>query len=289
MNHNFNCHQCRHRASSNELLRQHIAVEHNRYVNLPNWFMVGDSHLNTVDNRMVEKATKGKLFCPGSIHPKEGRAYWSTRQWPNAKFPDNNHTEMVPRLLSQRPFKGGIILAPGNDISNLVNFSEAEQYSMAEQSALNMVKVAERALENNSTLEKIVLIEYPPRADNVDLAWATEHANQALRKTVDRSRFRQQIGVGNMNKLKFSNKDEMVARFGPQNRNPRYDGIHFRGRQGKHIYTESIIAAVRATSSPKNTAGQQYKYVSPRNTVRQRNQQGILPTPTYNKFETLSN
>ena len=159
---------------------------------------------------------------------------------------------MVPRLLSQRPFKGGIILAPGNDISNLANFSEAEQYS---QSALNMVKVAERALENNSTLEKIVLVEYPPRADSVHLALATEHANQALRETVDRSRFRQQIGVGNMNKLKFSNKDEMVARFGPQNRNPRYDGIHFRGRQGKHI--ESNIAAVRATSSitePKHSS-----------------------------------
>ena len=152
-------------------------------------------------------------------------------------FPDNNHTEMVPRLLSQRPFKGGIILAPGNDISNLANSGRAEQYSMAEQSALIMVKVAERALENNSTLEKLVLVEYPPRADSVHLAQVTKHANQVLRETVDRSRFVQQIVVGNMNKLKFSNKDEMVARFGPQNRNPRYDGIHFRGKQGKYLYT----------------------------------------------------
>ena len=66
----YRCTQCDEVFKNQEQLKthistNHIAVEHNRYVNLPNWFMVGDSHLNTVDNRMVEKATKGKLFCPG--------------------------------------------------------------------------------------------------------------------------------------------------------------------------------------------------------------------------------
>ena len=139
---------CDHSASSKELLRQHIQIKHSKYVNLPNWFMIGDSHLNSVKPWMVEKATGGKLFCPGSIHPKEGRAYCSTRQWPNAKFPHNNHTDMVPRLLSQRPFKGGIILASGNDISNLAALDRNEQYTMAAQSARNMVGVAERAWRN---------------------------------------------------------------------------------------------------------------------------------------------
>ena len=152
------CRMCDHSASSKELLRQHIQINHSKYVNLPNWFMIGDSHLNSVNPRMVEKATGGKLFCPGSIHPKEGRAYCSTRQWPNAKFPHNNHTDMVPRLLSQRPFKGGIILSPGNDISNLAALDRNEQYTMAAQSARNMVGVAERALRDNSTLEKLVMV-----------------------------------------------------------------------------------------------------------------------------------
>ena len=42
-----------------------------------------------------------------------------------------------------------------------------EQYTMAGQSARNMVGVAERALRDNSTLEKLVMVEYPPRADSV--------------------------------------------------------------------------------------------------------------------------
>ena len=191
---------------------------------------------------------------------------------------------MVPRLLSQRPFKGGIKLAPGNDISNLAPLDRNEQYTMAAQSARNIVGVAERALKDNSTLEKLVMVEYPPRADNVQLNKITQHANNKLRESVDRSEFKGQIVIGNMDKLKFNNKKDMIDRFGPQNQTSWYDGVHFRGNLGKKLYTESIIAAVNATSSISES-----RYVTPRNTLRPRNQQGILPTPTYNKFETLSN
>ena len=65
---------------------------------------------------------------------------------------------MVPRLLSHWPFKGGIILAPGNNISNLAKFNNANQNTMVEQSVRNMVQVG----ENNSTLDKLVMVEYPP-------------------------------------------------------------------------------------------------------------------------------
>ena len=113
---------------------------------------------------------------------------------------------MVPRLLSQRHFKGGIILSPGNDISNLAALDRNEQYTMAAQSARNMVGVAERALRDNSTLEKLVMVEYPPRADNVQLNKITQHANNKLRESVDRSEFKGQIVIGNIDKLKFNNK-----------------------------------------------------------------------------------
>ena len=128
------------------------------------------------------------------------------------------------------------------------------------------------------------MVEYPPRADSVQLNKITKHANNKLREAVDRSEFKGQIVIGNMDKLKFNNKTDMIDRFGPQKQTSWYDGVHFRGKLGKQLYTESIIGAVRATFSISEP-----KYVSPRNTVRQRNQQGILPTPTYNKFETLSN
>ena len=94
----------------------------------------------------------------GAVRLREGRADYSTRDWPNSKFPYNNHTEMVPRLLSQWPFKGGIILVPGKDISNLAKFSKANQNTMVEQSVCNIVQVG----ENNSTLDKLVMVEYPP-------------------------------------------------------------------------------------------------------------------------------
>ena len=138
--------------------------------------------------------------------------------------------------------------------------------------------------EGQTTLEKLVIIEYPPRADSVQLNKVTQHANHKLREARDRSDFKEQIVIGNMERLKFSNKNEMLDRFGPQNKTPWFDGVHFRGNLGRELYTESIIAAVRALSNISES-----KYVTPRNTVRQRKQQGILPTPTYNKFETLSN
>ena len=118
--------------------------------------MVGANHLNLAKPWM---GTQGKPFCPGAVQPREGRAYCSTREWPNSKFPDNNHTESVPRLLSQWPFKGEIILAPGNTISNLAKFSRVDQYTIAEQSVRKMVQVAERALDNYSTLEGLVIVE----------------------------------------------------------------------------------------------------------------------------------
>ena len=165
----YKCDKCKHSATSNQNLSHHKKVEHGRYTNLPNWFLVGDSHLNTLNNREVEKATKGRLFCPGFVRPKEGRAYCSTKDWPNAKFPDNSHTEIIPKILSDRKYEGGIVLCPTNDITNTKTFPQAQQYTMAERSAKNMVSIAEKALRDNKTLMKIVLMEYPTRADRSQL------------------------------------------------------------------------------------------------------------------------
>ena len=271
-------------------------VEHSRYANLPNWFLVRDSHLNMVKNWEVENVTKGRLFSPGSNHPKTSRAYCSTKDWPNAKFPNNNHSEMIPKILSERPFEGGIALCPSNDISNIAQLSQSQQYVMAEQSANNMVGIAERALRDNSSLMKMVLMEYPTRADSTRLNQVVQHANKVLREYVGNSRYKEQILVGNLGNMKFSNPKEMVERFGPTNSSPWYDGIHFRGKRGKALYTESIVAAVRATSwmnkrkperetsSPPNPP-----FTLPRNPVRQSVIKHTKTTPTYNSFEVLLN
>ena len=95
-----------------------------------------------------------------------------------------------------------------------------------------------------------------------------------------------------MGSLNYSNNKEMVDRFGPTNFSPRYDGIHFRGKKGKSLYTESVVAAVRATSwmdrrKPERKAPSSSS--SPRNPVRLGQVRGTQTIPTYNSFEVLSN
>ena len=195
---------------------------------------------------------------------------------------------MVPKLLSERLYNGGIILCPGNDISNISHMDKADQYSMAKKSALTMVGVAERALRENPTLKKLVLMEYPPRADNAQLADISQYSNKVLRTEVNKSELSSQILVGSMESLKFSRLEEMVDRFGPRNVHPRYDGVHLRGSQGSSLFTECIISAVKATADIKGRrpVGE---YQIPKSTVRPRqNQDHVTPLTTKNKYNMLN-
>ena len=84
----------------------------------PDWgLLVGDSHVKYVNSRTVEKKLKGKrLRNPALTKPKEASAYTTTRYWPEAKFPDSNLEDRVPKLLSEREYKYMITLAPSNNI-----------------------------------------------------------------------------------------------------------------------------------------------------------------------------
>jgi hypothetical protein len=158
---------------------------------------------------------------------------------------------------------------------------------MAEKSAVNMLKVAERALEENPPLEKLVLMEYPPRADSEHLAKLSGYSNQVLRQLVDRSRWRAQIVVGSMANLNYTNKDEMVDRFGPTNSHPRYDGVHLRGSKGTQLYTDSIIAGVRAAVDIVNKKLEK-NFIVPKNTVRQHQSRQNAQTSTKNRYSVLN-
>ena len=120
----------------------------------------------------------------------------------------------------------------GQNIKDNIQYTiyniKADQYSMAKKSALNMLALAEKALRENSTLERLVLMEYPPRADSEQLGEISQYGNTVLRTEVNKSEFRRQIVVGSMGNLKYSSLEEMVDRFGPRNVHPRFDGIHLR-------------------------------------------------------------
>ena len=165
---------------------------------------------------------------------------------------------------------------------------KADQYSMAKKSALTMLGVAERALRENPTLKKLVLMEYPPRADNAQLADISQYSNKVLRTEVNKSELSSQILVGSMENLKFSSLEEMVDRFGPRNVHPRYDGVHLRGSQGSRIFTECLISAVKATADidGRRPVGE---YQMPKNNVRPRkNKTQNTPISTHNKYNMLN-
>ena len=123
------------------------------------------------------------MFTPG-LRAREGRAYCSNKEWANARYPDNNITDMVPQLLnnSTRQYSNLILHASCNDISNLHDKNRNSQQVLAEQSSINTIAAAaEKALTDFLSLESVLIMERPPQADNI--SELSEHTNNTLNQT----------------------------------------------------------------------------------------------------------
>ena len=186
---------CQFETNTSRDLQSHTSANHTQTEDI---LLLLDSHVQTVKPRTIERRLRGKLFTPGYTRPKEGRVYCSSRDWPNVKYPENSMDVKVAELLKVRPYRGAVMMAPCNDISNLKDLEHEEQYKMAEKSAHNTVAVVRKALETFPSLDKFLLLEYPPRADSNQLVELTEHANFCLRETVDKSGLGSRIGIKTM-------------------------------------------------------------------------------------------
>jgi len=207
---------------------------------------VGDSNLKTLKKKWkVEEALggKGKLFTPGITSPKEDRSYCSTRDWPEAWYPENSLEVVLPRLLQERPYSSAIILAPTNDITNLKELASPEERRlMASQSSRNTLRIMENALRSFPTLRKIVCVERQVRVD--DMAKLSRYSDSELRRLVEASEFSNRILVSaNRSELRRT-EEEMVAVFGVPNARG-IDGIHMRGKMGEQFFTETLIVAAK--------------------------------------------
>ena len=250
--HVFKCNDCSYEAHSPTIMDNHTNEKHS-WSKTEDILLVLDSHANTVKPRTIERRLKGKLFAPCYSRPKEGRAYCSTSSWPNAKYPENSMETKVKELLKVRPYRGAVMMAPCNDISNIKDLRWEEQYRMAEKSALNTVAVVEEALQDFPGLERFLLLEYPPRADSQRLSNLSEFASFCLRETALKSKYGSRIMVKPLDCLNNASNYKV---FGPTNRGPRFDGIHLRGKQGKHLFTNDIIFSLESacmTSMPTNS------------------------------------
>ena len=65
------------------------------------------------------RQTGGHLFTPGYTHPRSGRAYCSTKDLPNSRYPDNNIEDKVREQLQIREQSHLVFGALGNDITNI--------------------------------------------------------------------------------------------------------------------------------------------------------------------------
>ena len=175
----------------------------------------------------------------------------------------------VTELLSVRPYKGAVMIAPCNDITNICDMEREKQYQMAEQSALNTLAVTEQALEAFPNLQKFLLLEYPPRADSSQLAELNDYANFCLREAVIKSQFQGRIALRTLDNLYSASNYKL---FGPTNKGPRYDGIHFRGRQGPNLLTNDVINALKSTGMTKTNT----------------NTNQVEGLPTHNMFSQLT-
>ena len=233
------CNTCEKEFNNNAELSTHILDKHNTN----NWaLLVGDSHVKTVKSRHIERKLKGnKLRNPAASSPREGSAYTTTRDWPNAHFPNSNLADRVPELLKERSFESIIVLTPSNNITNIDQLDWEDQNKLAIKTSTDTVRIVEKALEQHNSLEKAVVVELPPRADSIRLQELTEFANFALRDTIEKSTYRSQITLARLDSLyQYAEKDIFGS---PSTR--KNDGIHMRGRLGATAYTECIVTALK--------------------------------------------
>ena len=241
----ISCDKCEKRFDTEKELEIHVLDDHVSKEKVKNTLLIGDSHSKYQNPRLIEKAMGGKgLFAPGVTQPRTGRAYCSTRNWPNSRYPENNLSDKIAEQLKLREHSYLIFGAPGNNISNIEDIqNKSELYQLAVKSSENCVVIAEKALQQFPNLEKVIITERLPRADH--LSDLSEYSNFALKTLAEQSRLSNRIQVIPMESLFYNTHDRMVSIFGSPNVS-KYDGIHLYGKQGSHLYNECLISAVRS-------------------------------------------
>ena len=216
--------------------------------------MVGDSTMNTVNGRVVERALGGGGLVTGRSaessgrrspragHP--GRAYNSAPNWPGSVFPQSSFKDVVPRLLARGKYRNLVLQSPTSDITNLWGVPQEHLHQgYVVQSARNMVATAERALAHTPALRKVVILDMLPREDHLLLASHAAYYNSSLRELVAASPLHSQIHVCSHSSLAPSTEAKKVAIFGPDSRS---DGIHLKGAEGAKRHTSSVVAALQS-------------------------------------------
>ena len=243
------CPDCGHLTTNMRRMDNHIKMMHQRPHHISGkvsfTLLVGDSHLGAIKRRNIEKAMGrgARLVTPGATRPGEDRSYCSSADWPDAWFKQNSLVQMVPELLGERNYQNLIMMAPSNDISNLVNIkSQQEREDLSSLSARNTVYVAEQAMERFPSLKEVLIMEQPVRVDG--LAELSKLSNTKLKEFARSSPLAGRIRIGYNQAELCTTEDQKKAVFGLPS-SPKVDGVHMRGEDGRMFLTDAIVKAVR--------------------------------------------
>ena len=212
----------------------------------PRLLLVGDSILHNTNFNIIERVTNSTI--------KTSKAY--SAAWDNgARFKHQNVTAVVKNELEKAPFDHLVLSAPTVDITNLDTSSAKSEdptdvfKKKVELSCKNMMKVAENALTNHSSLKKVTIMNHAPRFDqeHVDPLGLkpklATYANSFLLELWLDSPQKQNIHIG-------SHYLQCSANTMTDERSGKYDGVHLYGSAGKQAYTESVINILLSSVNP---------------------------------------
>ena len=169
---------------------------------------------------------------------------------------------------------------------------------------MNMMEVAQDALENHSELEKVTIISHAPRYDAPDADPAglkpslAAFANSFLLELWIDSPLKHKIHIGSHTNLECSG-DLRIQRFTAE-RTGKYDGVHMYGTAGRVAYTDSFLNILRSSLSLSGRAPErdshincpqaQYARLMKRNTGRHTQHRVVASgISTHNRFSILGN
>ena len=172
----------------------------------------------------------------------------------NARWPKKNFKDIVNHSLKHPGTENIDVLvmsAPTVDITNLntSNLQTSENSMFFQQQAClssqNMFKLAEKSLQNNPSLSKVVIMEHPPRFDTPDVDPTSlkpklaRLANSTLGQLWLNSALKDKIHIGR-HSLESSGAGATHFKRYENIKTGRYDGVHMYGQTGCKDYTNSL-------------------------------------------------
>ena len=199
--------------------------------------VVGDSITHNSNFRLLEEATNTVVHT--------AKAYAADFDV-NSRFPNKNFKYVARNSAKKRKFNMVLMQSPSVDLTNLNtadNSIEAvESYKkVIEKATSTMFQTANTMIEENQSIEKVIILDRTPRIDTKTTdpfglkAKLAEYGNKLNQVELENTTNKAKIMIGKHN---FSCNEET---FGNEN-DRKFDGIHMHGPRGSEGYTRSLIS-----------------------------------------------